>query len=310
MNDSSNEKLNGIRDDEIDLADLFYVLWDKKLYIGGITSILALISIIYSLSLPNIYKSEAVMLPVQKESSASGLGGLSKMINLDGLGLSNSSGSTAKEAMARIESFDFFSNYFLPNINLEDLMAVQNWNSSNNTLTYDSRLYDQELRKWVKETSSSVPLLPSSQEAYKTYRKIMSIAKSKEDPFVYLSVEHQSPYLAQRWVELIITSIDLGMRDQAKQEANKAIEYLNTVAPTINYEEVRLALSALQQEQIKRLMTVEASENYIFKVLDSPIASETRFKPIRSVMVIVSTLIGMMISILLFLALHYRRKKL
>ena len=309
MNDSSNKKLNDIRDEEIDLADLFNVLWDKKLYIGGITSIFALISIIYSLSLPNIYKSEAVLLPVEKESSGSGIGGLSKMINLDGLGLSTQSGSKAKEAMARLESFDFFSNYFLPNINLEDLMAVQNWDLSSNTLTYDSSLYDQELRKWVRKTSPQVHLVPSSQEAYKKYRKIMSIAREMDDPFVYLSVEHQSPFLAQRWVELIITSIDLRMREQTKQESKKAIDYLNTVAPTINYEEVRLALSALQQEQIKQLMTIEASQDYIFKVVASPIASETRFKPLRSVIVIISTLIGMMTSILIFLALHYRRKE-
>ena len=128
------------------------------------------------------------------------------------------------------------------------------------------------LRK-VKPPKSNIP---SSQEAYKKYKKIMSVNEDKKTSFVTLSVEHESPFIAQQWVEIIMDQIDQVMRDQDRQTAMQSIEYLNSLAPTVNYEEIKKALSSLQQEQMKRLMMVEANDNYIFKVLDSPIVPEMK----------------------------------
>lgn len=123
-----------------------------------------------------------------------------------------------------------------------------------------------------------------------------------------MSVKHKSPFIAQQWVEILIDQIDQVMRDQDRRTATKSIEYLNSIAPTVNYEDIKKALSALQQEQMKRLMMVEANDNYIFKVLDSPIAPELKSQPKRSLIVILGTILGMMLSALGVLVFHYTRK--
>ena len=46
--------------DEIDLRDLFKIIWDKKLFIGTLTSIAAIISVIYALNMPNVYSSSSL----------------------------------------------------------------------------------------------------------------------------------------------------------------------------------------------------------------------------------------------------------
>ncbi|MCH7637524.1 MAG: LPS O-antigen length regulator, partial [Proteobacteria bacterium] len=46
-------------DGEIDLRDLFRVLWAGKWLIGGITVGAAVIAVIVALMLPNIYRAEA-----------------------------------------------------------------------------------------------------------------------------------------------------------------------------------------------------------------------------------------------------------
>ena len=102
--------------------------------------------------------------------------------------------------------------------------------------------------------------------------------------------------------------IDQLMRDQDRQTATKSIEYLNSLAPTVNYEEIKKALFSLQQEQMKRLMMVEANENYTFKVLDSPIAPEVKSRPKRSLIVILGTILGMVLSALGVLVFYYTRK--
>ena len=308
MNNVPTDQLNNNYDDEIDLRELFHVLWDKIFYIGAITSIFSLISIIYALILPNIYQSKAVMMPMEANQGMGGmLGQYSGMASLAGISLPSESGSKAQEAIARIQSFEFFSNSFLPHIKLENLMAVKKWNQASNTLTYDASAFNSESGQWVRKVKPPTSTTPSSQKAYKQYQAIMSVSEDKKTSFVTLSVEHQSPVIAQQWVEIMMDQIDQVMRDQDRQTALQSIAYLNSLAPTVNYEEISKALASLQQEQMKRLMMVEANENYIFKVLDSPIVPEMKVKPKRSLIVILGTMLGMMLSALGVLVWHYTR---
>jgi len=309
MNNVPSDQLNNNYDDEIDLRELFHVLWDKIFYIGAITSIFSLISIIYALMLPNIYQSQAVMMPMEANQGMSGmLGQYSGMASLAGISLPSESGSKAQEAIARIQSFEFFSNSFLPQIKLENLMAVKKWNQASNTLTYDASAFNSESRQWLRKVKPPTSTIPSLQKAYKQYQAIMSVNEDKKTSFVTLSVEHKSPVIAQQWVEIMMDQIDQVMRDQDRQTALQSIAYLNSLAPTVNYEEISKALASLQQEQMKRLMMVEANENYIFKVLDSPIVPEMKVKPKRSLIVILGTIFGMMLSALGVLAFYYTRK--
>ena len=309
MNNLPNDQLNNIYDDEIDLSELFHVLWDKIFYIGAITSIFSLISIIYALMLPNIYQSKATLMAVEQSSGMSGMvGRYSGMASLAGISLDSKSGSKDQEAIARIKSFEFFSNNFLPNMKLENLMAVKKWNQASNTLTYYAGDFNSESRQWLRKAKPPRSNIPTSQEAYEEFVEIMSVNKDKKTNLVTLMVEHKSPFIAQQWVEIMINQIDQVMRDQDRQTATKSIEYLNSLAPTVINEEIKKALSALQQEQMKRLMMVEANDNYVFKVLDSPIAPELKSKPKRSLIVIWGTILGLVLSALGVLVFNYTRK--
>ena len=125
MNNIPNDQFNNY-DDDIDLSEVFNVLWDKRFYVGVITSIFSLISIIVALMQPNIYQSKATLMAVEQSSGMSGMvDQYSGMARLAGISLESKSGSKDQEAIARIKSFEFFSNNFLPNIKLENLMAVK-----------------------------------------------------------------------------------------------------------------------------------------------------------------------------------------
>jgi LPS O-antigen subunit length determinant protein (WzzB/FepE family) len=308
MNNLQRDQSNNNYDNEIDIYELFFVLWSRKFYILGITTVFAFISIQYALMLPNIYKSKAVMMPVESGSGGRVIGQYSRMASLAGISLPSESGSKSKEAIARIQSFEFFSNHFLPNVMLENLIAVKEWNQENNTLAYEENIFNIESNKWVRKVEPPKSIIPSPQEAYIIYKNIISIEEGNDSLFISLSIKHKSPFIAQQWVQLIIDRIDYVMREKDKQEAMKSVKYLNSLAPTVKYEEIKKALSSLQQEQMKQLMMVEASENYIFKVLDSPIVPEARAEPQRSKIVILFTMIGLMLSVIGSLAFHFLKK--
>ncbi|NMT18251.1 LPS O-antigen length regulator, partial [Vibrio parahaemolyticus] len=60
---------------EIDLRELFGALWKGKWIIITTTFVFAVGAILYALSLPNIYKSDALLAPAESSNG----GGLSKM---------------------------------------------------------------------------------------------------------------------------------------------------------------------------------------------------------------------------------------
>jgi len=57
-----------LADDEIDLLELWNVIWRGKWLIIAITAVFAVGSVIYALSLPDIYRTELLLAPVEKET--------------------------------------------------------------------------------------------------------------------------------------------------------------------------------------------------------------------------------------------------
>ena len=85
-------------DDEIDLRELFGVLWAGKIKIIAITAVFAVASVIYALSVPNQYKATALLAPAQ--SSGGGLSGalgqLGGLASLAGVSIGGGESSEAQ----------------------------------------------------------------------------------------------------------------------------------------------------------------------------------------------------------------------
>jgi len=75
MNESHQNHSPVTCDYEIDLRELFRVLWAGKWLIGGITFAVAVMAVIVALMLPNIYRAEALLAP-NDQAGAWGLSAL------------------------------------------------------------------------------------------------------------------------------------------------------------------------------------------------------------------------------------------
>lgn len=292
---------------EINFRDFLLLIWKKKLLIFVLVFFSIVAGIIYSLSLPNYYHSKALLTPADNSQNGTNIlnqyGGLA---SLAGISMPNSTQKNkTDEAIVTIKSFDFFSKSILPSINLEDLLAVEQWNMNENSLKYNEDIFNSSERKWIREVSSPYTAIPSDQEAYEMFSSIMNISKDKNTPFVELSIKHMSPYVAKEWTDLIINQINMMMRDKDKIKALKSIEFLNSQSSKISYDELKDVLSILLQEQIKSLMLIEANDYYIFDVIDSPIVPEKKSEPARLEIVMLFVLIGVFLSILFVLFNHY-----
>jgi LPS O-antigen subunit length determinant protein (WzzB/FepE family) len=297
-------------DDEIDLKDLLLGLWKRKIFIILTTFVFAISSVYYALSLSNIYSSKALLAPAEAEDSlTSKLGRVSSLASLAGVSLPTQAGSKATEAIERIKSYDFFVNYFLPNINFEDLVASNGWNKKDNIILYNEKIYDKKNDKWLRKADYPLTSKPSNQEAYAVYRENLSISEDKKTSFVTISINHHSPYISKDWVNLIINKINDHMREIDKLVAENSISYLKETLESTKLSDIKKAISLLLQEQIQVLMLAESNKNYVFKPIASPIAPEKKSAPSRALICIVGTVLGFMLSVLSSLVLHFYNKK-
>jgi len=141
-------------DDEIDFKAIYKIISAKKFFIIILTSVFALLSILYALNTPNIYTSKTLLIPSTNEGSVSNpsLGGLSlsSVAGVAGIKIPSSNVPKSQEGIERIKSFEFFLTYFLPNIKLENIIAVKDWLPEKNILIYDDSLFDSNNKKWIR----------------------------------------------------------------------------------------------------------------------------------------------------------------
>jgi hypothetical protein len=303
INKSSNDF-----DDEIDLRELFYVLLEGKWIIVSLTAFASIIGVIYSLLLPNIYESKAMLVPVNSSSGISGaLGSYSGLAGLAGVSLPSDAdkGNSAK-AIQKISSLSFFENNLLVNIHLPDLMAVKSWNSKKNTLAFDDSIYDTKSNTWIRDYSYPRQQIPSAQESFEVFKtKHLSLSEDKKSGFITLSIKHQSPFVAKQWVELVVSEVNAFYRQKDKLESEKAVSYLNQQISMTGLSEIKEVLAQLLQEEIKKLTLIEANQYYVFDYIDPPAVMEEKSEPRRALICILGTLLGGMLSVLLVLIRHY-----
>jgi len=301
-----NKNLDIISRDEINLKELFSVLWSRKVLIASITTMFAIVSISYSLLLPNIYESKALLAPAMPEDSlANKLGGYSSLAGIAGISLPADSGSKSTEAIERIKSYDFFVNQFIPHIEFKNLVAAKEWNQINNSISYDKNIFDNATSRWTRKINYPRLAKPSYQEAYEIYKKILKISEDKKTSFVSLSIEHRSPYISEKWTKLIILNINDHMRDIDKALADSSIVFLTSTSTNTNLAEIKRSISNLIEKQIQVLTLTEANKDYVFKLISSPVVPEKSTKPSRLIICILGTILGFIFSICTSLVLYF-----
>ena len=294
-------------EDEIDLAVLVRALIQGKWIILGFTSIASIIVVIYSLSLPNIYTGEALLAPVSSKDSVGGGASqsLGSLASLAGLSLSDSS-DTSIVAIEKLQSLSFFEDKILSQINLPDLMAIKSWNLSSNSITYDEEIYDDQSATWTREVVPPQKPKPTAQESFKAFMEHINVVKNIQTNLVTISVNHQSPFVAKQWVDLVVTEINAFYREKDRSEAKFAVDYLNEQLSQTHLSEVKMVIAEVLAQQIQKLTLIEANDNYVFDYIDPPAVMEKKSAPRRAIICIIGALLGGFLGALVALIRYFK----
>lgn len=299
------------RDDEIDLLEIWNILWDGKWWIVGITFLFAVLSVVYALSLSNQYKAEVVLAPAQENSGGIGAlaaqyGGLAAMA---GINLGSAQNSDIDQAIALVKSWPFLEA-FVDKYNLKpQIMAIKEWDGINNKIIYNKDIYDPETGHWLREPEPNRPAEPTSYEVFRTFSEMILVSQDSKTGLIWLSVEHYVPRLAYEWTGLLTEELNRHFQARDVKAATRNIEYLREKINETSIAEMQSVFYRMIESQMKTLMLAEVSGEYLLRSVVQAKLPEKKSKPRRAVICVIGVMLGGFIGVFLVLMLDYKKKK-
>jgi uncharacterized protein involved in exopolysaccharide biosynthesis len=277
------------REDEIDLVELWRLVWAGKLFIISFVVFCTLIAGVVSFAfLPSIYKSTATLIPAKQEKSTLGslgglLGNVPFPIALPGQGASN--------IMSFLESRTLKERL----INKHNLLPV---------LYTD--IWNPETKTWKVADPDTKPTIVKALQSG-ILDAVFSVSQDKRTELITISWSGKDPafcaLMLQRVINELIFFLENEYVSDARRErefvegqlvsAKEDLEYWDRQIPSekLKLTEItreRLASQTVYTELRKQLELAkinEAKKLDTFEVLDNPYVPEKPFKPRKGLIV-------------------------
>ena len=307
----NNSQMNDQYDDEIDLRELFGVLWGNKIKIIGITAVFSVVSVIYALSVPNQYKASALLAPAQQQSGglSGALGQLGGLASLAGVSIGGGESSEAQVAQEIMKSWSFIEGFIADNDLAVEVYAAEGWSRESNQLKFDNDVYAVKTKTWLVENDNIGRLgPPTSWQLFEKFSEMLAVSEDKKSGLISISIEYYSPQIAKQWLDLYISSINKHMQARQVVKVSNNIEYLEAQIEKTSITEMQEVFYTIIEEQIKSQMLAEASPDYAFVAVSPSMVPEEKSQPKRALICILGTLLGGILSVLTVLVLHFARK--
>jgi hypothetical protein len=208
-----------------------------------------------------------------------------------------------------LKSREFFGTYLYDAV-LVDLMAAEGWDRGTGKVLIDDSLFDVDTATWVREVGEAFQVKPSVQEAHEEFSgESLRVAEDIKTGFVTVAVTHYSPTAARNWVTLIVKGVNEAVRARDVEEAEKSIAFLNQQRLKTNLVPLTEVFAELIEQQTKTVMLANATDEYVFQVIEPPVAPELKSEPKRALICILGTLLGGMMAVVIVFIRHFTGKQ-
>ena len=299
MNESDQKNFNDpdLFDDEIDIRELFNVIWKGKALVILITSIVAIGAVVGSLMLTNYYQSESILAARQSQDTGV-LSQYSGLASLAGVSVPNAGGDEVVQVIEIIRSREFLKHLLTFEDVLPSIMAAKTYDLTSQKLYFDPNKYDAKTKKWTSK--------PSYLAAHKKYRdKLLSISQSKKTGLVSITIEHISPIFAKEFLALIIKEANTLKREKDIATSTEALKYLKGELSQTSFVETKISINQLIKAQLDTRMMAKINEEYSLVIIEPPFVPELKSKPYRAFICLLTTFIGGLLSVMIVLVRYY-----
>lgn len=259
--------------DEISLLDYIKIFAGHKKLIIAIIVISVVGTGIFSFLSPKIYVATAVIIPADNRQDQRGMSALSSQLGIAALQPSN-----AAEIVSLLQSNILMERV----INKYDLMPV---------------FFGKEAKE--RNIWDGIRYLKNG---------IYKVNDNKRDGVIELSVEFKDPDVSAHTLTYILTELTDYMSGEAKRVAETNRTYLESLIEKNADPLIKQNIYSLIARQIEISMMAEVKENFAFKVLDPPRASDRKIKPKIRENIMFSFIVSLFAGIGLTFFIEYLKK--
>mgnify|MGYP003666602985 FL=1 len=276
------------------------------------TTIFAVGSVAYALWLPDIYRSEMLLSPVDDSSEGANsalLGQIGGIANLAGIDIGGGTSATNKvRALAILKSRAFVKDFFERHDLTVTFMASRPTGMSGE-VEINPELYNLENQQWVREVKPPRQSEPTDWEIYREFSKILTVVEDIETGLITVGLEWYDPMQIQEWLIWLVQDLNEIMRGRELAEANRAIEYINGQLARTQLVSMQNVFYTLIEQQTRTVMLADIRDEYALETLDPAVVAEEKSAPSRALICIIGTLLGGMLSTLFVFLPHAFSKR-
>ncbi len=268
QSDNNSSKIN-----EISIIDLWEVLFKDRFQIIFITFLFGICSIIYALTVTELWKPEVTIYPSEKDKDgASSINSaLSQFIS------PVAQDSKSAKHLAILLSRNFLIK-FIQDEKIEKELFEKDWN----------------LDKGIWKDDP-----PSKNELYRTMKNIIEIDKEEATGIIRVSITWHDKEFASSTANKLINKLNNHIRLSEVEDYRNQLKFIEEQIKNTNLNEVKLVLFNIVEKLTSNIMIAETKTQYAFKIIDYAYPPEYRFFPQRTNLVLLWTFIGFFLSCIL-----------
>jgi uncharacterized protein involved in exopolysaccharide biosynthesis len=269
----------------VSFADVFAALWERRWLIASVTLALTVAAGVGAFVVQKRYDASVVIAPISEEAGAGRLGGgLGALVSQFGgfasaAGLSVSGNDRKNESLAILRS-ESLTTQFIEQNNLLPVLYADKWDAGH--------------QRWSIDNAGKVPTLWKASEYFR--KSLRNLTTDTKTGLSTLTVSWTDPVIAADWANRLVAMANDAIRNRTIKEAERNVAYLNEQVEKTNVVPVQNAISALLEDEIKKIMIARGNNEYAFKVIDPAVAPERPSFPSKMTWVVGGAVLGLVLS--------------
>lgn len=256
-------------DDEIDLWELWDILWSEKWWIIGASMLFGAGGAGYSLLATPVFEAKVVLSPAQQTQASGASSLLAQFAPIAGIaGIS----ASPQVGVATLQSVQFAEDFIVKNNLLPTLLeGVEAAGGERPDIRDGVRIFQQGVAK---------------------------IATDVKTGLVTITVSWKDPNTAAAWANELARAANDTLRDRALAAAERNLAYLKAELPTTTSVTVQQSIGRLLDQEMQTVMLAKGNPEYAFKVIDPAKVPKARSSPKRTQITLVALIAGGLFGVL------------
>ncbi len=297
-----------IEEDEIDLRELWQTILRGKKVIISVVVLVVSLTVVYALKLPNVYKSEMVLIPTSQDSGPS-LGGLGGLAAMAGVSIGGGGSMTPDVAFnSLLNNYEFMSRFVLKNKILEHYM------STDVDKNYVFALGIRGVYDFFHSSSDAQEVKNQADAVFAVVKKVQSnfsITSDKKTALITISYMDSDRIYPPKVINAFLKDASKYLVDNNLRIIDNKLHYFEKEMQRVDAFELRKSLSGMISKILQDKVMMQSKVYYQCDVLTEPSVAyiKDKSKPKRALIVIVAFVTSIILGVFLVFFLEFMKKE-